>query len=383
MGRRANGEGSIDFVPSRNRYRASVSLPNGKRKQVYGRTRAEVAEKLTDLLKSVKDGLPVPSDRLTMGGYLDEWSAKHATKIRASTADRYARMLRVHVGPVIGSVKLSRLEPRDLDRVFATMHANGSAPATIRQARAIIGRALRDAERQGLVARNVAKLTDPPKVERREMECLNPEQARAFLTAAQDPGERFGALFVLAISHGLRLGELTGLRWDDLDLDAGTLTVRNQLQAVRGPQGETWKLVPPKTARSRRALALSTVATEALRAHRARQAEERLRMGPAWDDSWGLVFTNEIGRPVHPSNLTRRHFQPLLKRAELPRIRFHDLRHSAATLLLSAGEPVVAVSASLGHSQVSTTLNTYAHAMPEHLAQVATTVDRIFGTGTG
>lgn len=395
---RANGEGSIDWVESKGRYRARVSLPDGTRKAVYGTTRAEVASKLTELLKAVKDNVPIPSEQLTVGAYLGEWLDHHTPKIRTSTAERYRRMVEVHVVPAVGRLKLARLEARDLDRLFAAMSAEGKAPATVRQARAIVGRALRDAERQGMVARNVARLTDAPKVERSEMRCFDEEQANSFVDACA--GDRFEALFVLAVCHGLRIGELTGLRWPDVDLEAGTVTVRYQLQRlnprpVRDAKGKAgapeapgvtraagrWALVPPKTKRSRRAVRLSDVAIEALRNHRVRQAEERLKAGPAWDATWDLVFANEVGRPMSPQNLTRRHFHPVLQGAELPKIRLHDLRHTCATLQLREGVPVNVVSEGLGHEDVALTLNTYAHVLPDQQEGAARAVDAIFRRG--
>lgn len=376
---RANGEGSIDWVESKQRYRARVSLPDGTRKAVYGKTRAEVGAKLTELLKAAKDHLPVPSEVLTVSAYLSEWLATHGSTIRPSTAERYRGMVDLHVKPGIGRIRLARLEVRDLDRLFANMLASKLAPATVRQARAIVGRALRDAERKGLVARNVARLTTSVKVERQEMRCFDAEQARRFVAAAE--GERLGALLILTVCHGLRQGEVLGLRWEDVDLVVGTVTVRNQLQAIpkRGDEPRRWVLVPPKTQQSRRIVPLSSVAWDALRRHRAAQAEERMERGPAWDPSWNLVFANEVGRPIDHGNLQRRVFLPVLERAGLPVIRFHDLRHTAATLQLESGQSPHVVSGALGHNNVSTTMNVYAHVTQGQRADLARAVDGIFG----
>ncbi len=208
--------------------------------------------------------------------------------------------------------------------------------------------------------RNVADLVDPPKVQRQEMKVLSGEQARVLLETAK--GDRLEALYILAITTGMRQGELLALRWRDVDLEDGTLRVTATMQRIskRG-------ICPsePKTAGSRRQIALTGMAVSALRHHRNRQLEERLSAAVmAWQDN-DLVFCNHYGRPIESSNLTRRSFHPLLAKAGLPRIRFHDLRHTAATLLLRKRVPVKVVSEMLGHSQVGITLNIYAHVLPD------------------
>jgi integrase len=188
---------------------------------------------------------------------------------------------------------------------------------------------------------------------------------RRFLEASR--GTRFEALFVLAVTSGMREGELLGLRWRDLDLEASVLQVRHAMQRLNGK----WEFVEPKSAKSRRTIVLNGLAAEALRRHRTKQTAERLRNGPSWED-WDLVFANEIGKPMEVGNLTNRYFRPLLKLAGLPQIRFHDLRHSAATLMLGANVNVKIVSEMLGHAQSSFTMDRYQHvslAMQREAAQ--------------
>jgi integrase len=220
------------------------------------------------------------------------------------------------------------------------------------------------------VARNVADLVTPPRAERHEMQTLSPEQARAFLEAAQ--GDRFHALYVLALSTGMRQGELLALRWHDVGLETSTVQVTGSLQQVNGG----YVVTEPKTHSSRRRLVLTKSAIEALRLHRVAQAEERLRLGPAWEDN-DLVFANEIGGFVDASNLVRRSFLPLLRRADLPRVRFHDLRHSAATLLLGRGVHPKVVAEMLGHSQISVTLDLYSHVTPTMQQEAASVMDAV------
>jgi len=206
----------------------------------------------------------------------------------------------------------------------------------------ILHHALRDATRWNLVSRNVADLVTPPRKARHDFATLSPEQARRFLEAAK--GDRLEALYILALTTGMREGELFGLRWADVNFDAGALYLVKHL----------------KTSTSRRQVLLVDVAGEALIAHRLRQDEQRGQLGAAWDDQ-DLVFPNTVGRPLHPRNFLRRSFYPLLDRAGLPRIRFHDLRHSAATLLLGLGIHPKIVSELLGHSQIGITLDLYSH----------------------
>jgi integrase len=221
-----------------------------------------------------------------------------------------------------------------------------------------------------MVARNVAVLVSPPRVPRYEISPLSPAQARALLEAAT--GERFDALYVLALTTGMRLGELLGLRWRAVDLDGGMLQVHYTLLRLT----DGLQLREPKTPQSRRRIALTATAIAALRQHRSRQAAQRLRLGSVWDDR-DLVFPNEIGQPIEQSNLLRRSFWPLLEKAGLPRMRFHDLRHTCATLLLRQGVHVKVVSELLGHSSIKITLDIYSHVLPDMQQQAVSAMDTL------
>ena len=202
------------------------------------------------------------------------------------------------------------------------------------------------------------------------MQTLSPEQARQLLDTAA--GDRLGALYVLALSTGMRQGELLALHWENLDLDAASLQVRGTLRRVDGGLA----VLEPKTAASRRQITMPAAAVDALRRHRAAQNEERLRIGSAWHDN-DLVFANEIGRPIEPGNLVRRSFQALLAQAGLPRIRFHDLRHTAATLMLSRGVHSKIAAETLGHSRVGVTLDIYSHVTPTMQREAAAAMDEV------
>ena len=229
--------------------------------------------------------------------------------------------------------------------------------------------ALRTAERWGMVSRNVATLVDAPRVRRHEITPLTPEHAKTLIAASAD--DRHRALWITALGTGLRQGELLALRWEDVDLEAGRLRVRHSLANVDG----TLTLQEPKTDRSRRSLVLPESVTVALRAHRTRQKMDQLVAGSRWADS-GHVFATMLGRPHHAATITRC-FQAALDRAELPRVRFHDLRHSAATFLLAQGMTLEDVKNQLGHSTIVLTSNTYGHVLEQRKRQVAAAMDAV------
>ena len=230
----------------------------------------------------------------------------------SSRRDTYEQLVRLHLIPGLGRRRLAKLTPRDLQRFYADRVEAGCAPRSVGHMHRLLSSALKQAAEWGLVTQNVASLVHPPRPPRTPMRTLTATQASALLEAASD--HRLAALFVLALHTGMRKGELLGLRWSDVDLEAGTLHVQGSLQPVAGGRHE---IVEPKTASSRRRIDLGKEASAALRGHRARQAQERLRMGEAWDDL-GLVFTNEVGRPIHPSNFLQRDFRPIVAKASCP-----------------------------------------------------------------
>jgi integrase len=343
--RRCQGEGSI-YRRSDGRWAAVVDLgwQAGKRRRkfLYGRTRVEVARKLAVALKARQEGQVFADERTTVEQFLRAWLRTVAPSLRPRTWTRYEQLIRKHAIPYVGKLRLTKLDARHLEELYADRVRSGLSKTTVLQLHRILHHALRDATRWNLLSRNVSELVTPPHKARHDFATLSPEQARRFLDAAK--GDRLEALYVLALTTGMREGELFGLRWADVNFDAGALHLLKQL----------------KTSTSRRQVLLVDVATEALLAHRSRQDEERGQLGAAWDDQ-DLVFPNTVGRPLHPRNFLRRSFYPLLDRAGLPRIRFHDLRHSAATLLLGLGIHPKIVSELLGHSQVGITLDLYSH----------------------
>ena len=373
---RGKGEGSI-YQRKDGRWAASITIgwENGKRrrKAFYGKTRQAVATKLTTALKARQDGLPLPGERQTVGDYLDGWIEIVKPKLRPRTWARYESLIRIHAAPELGRLPLAKLGPNHLERLYAAKLVAGQSPASVRQLHAVLHRALKQAFRWGVVGRNVADLVSAPLVPRYESRALSPDEAKRLLDAAQ--GERLEAIYTVALTGGLRLGELLALRWADVDTDARTLRVTGTLQRTRG----CIEIAEPKTKQSRRRVELTTRAVDALRRHRAAQNAERLALGEAWLDR-GLVFCNERGDYLNDSHLRRRSFQPLLERAGLPRtFRFHDLRHSAATLLLGMGTHPKVVSAMLGHSSIAITLDLYSHVTPTMGREAAVAMDAALG----
>ena len=362
--RRANAEGSIRRRED-GRWEARITS-EGRRRSFYGPTRESVHRKLTAALRAAQDGVPVPPQQATLAGFWRTWLPSVKTTIRPATWRRYEQLGRVHILPLLGRVRLVKLSPQHVGLLHERMLAVGISPTTVHHAHMLLHRALEDAVRWGALSRNVVGLVHPPRMAETELRTLTPSQVRALCAAAV--GDRFEALFVVAVTTGLRQGELLALRWRDVNLEAATLQVTGTLTR----DGQGLAVTAPKTARSRRQVVLSPPSVAALIRHRSLQAEERERMGPIWVDQ-DLVFPNVIGGPMQRDHLVRRHFVPLLRRAGLPTVRFHDLRHTAATLLLGGGVHPKIAAEMLGHTTVAITLNRYSHVtetMQREAAQV-------------
>ena len=375
MSRRGNGEGSV-YQRSDGKWCAAVTVEGGRRRVLYGRTRQEAADKLTDALRARKDGTLTTGSRVTVAIYLDEW-LRDVVKpsVRPWTYRGYEVLVRLHIVPEIGRVRLDKLTPAHVQGLVNRKREAGLSPKTVQYMRGVLRTALNRALRWGLATRNVADLVDGPKVGRHEIQPFSPAEARAFLDAVR--GDRLEALYSVALTMGLRQGEALGLRWEDVGLEAGTLHVRHQLQRVDGQLQQ----VPVKTARSRRTLAMPPSIVGSLREHRRRLVEDRLLAGSRWRET-GYVFTTSIGTPLEARNVVRS-FKAILARPGLPGVRFHDLRHSCATLLLVQGVSPRVVMEILGHSQISLTMNTYSHVVPELQREAAARLDALLRQRSG
>jgi integrase len=364
MGKNGNGEGSI-YEHRRNGkkvgYRGAYTVHTAegpKRRYVSGKTREEVRRKLNKAMADRDGGLVFDAGNLTVGEYLERWLKDSVTgTVRQSTYERYEYAVRPHIKPALGRIELKGLTPAHVRRFYREKLEAGLAPATVHKMHVVLHKALDQAVADGLIPRNATDALKLPRIHQDEIDPLTAEEAGRLIQAAR--GDRLGALYTLAIHTGLRQGELLALKWEDLDLEAGTLRVRRTLTRAGGKHA----LAEPKTKKSRRTVRLTAGAAAALRTHLQRQMDEMERLGSLYRTG-GLVFANEIGGIINPSNLRNRSFARLLKRAGLSKIRFHDLRHTCATLLLSENVNPKIVSEMLGHASIAITLDTYSHVLP-------------------
>jgi integrase len=307
----------------------------------------------------------------TTQAYLLEWLETVRPQLRPRTWQRYEELIRLHALATLGRVQVAQLGPERIQLCLTEALQKGLSPTTVGHLHAVLHRALAQAERWGVIARNPAALVDPPRMVRREMQTFSPAQVRTLLATAR--GDRLEAVWVLAVTTGMRQGELLALHWREVDLDTGRLAVTGSLQRIRGA-GLT--ITEPKTLRSRRQVILTPIAVSALQQHWKAQRRELEIAGDQWRDS-DLVFTNVVGGPLQRDHVVKRNFDPLLVRAGLPRIRFHDLRHTAATLMLSQGvHPKVAADL-LGHATVGITLDLYSHSTEAMHQEAARAIEKL------
>jgi integrase len=337
---------------------AVVDLPvdptTGKRRQkrVTARTKKDVEARAAELIEKSRTGF-VDAGKVTVREFFEHWLETTAPTLRPVTQRRYRDLARLHIVGVIGNTPLSKLTAADVQRLYADRLARLS-PTTVRYIHAVLHHALDDAVKWGLLFRNVSDAVDPPKKARNEMRIWSAEQVGCVLRAAVD--DPLEALWRLAIYTGMRRGELLALKWADLDLDAGALFVQRSLS-----RGHTSRLEEgePKSQSGRRRIALSPSVVESLKRRRVRQLEHRLAVDEIYEDR-GYVFANDTGGYLHTNTLYRR-FHDLITRADVPVIRFHDLRHTSATLLLAEGVHGKIVQERLGHANIAMTLDLYSH----------------------
>lgn len=353
--------------------RYTVQAADGpKRKTIYGKTYKEVEKALTAARADADKGLVYDAGKLTVGEYLSLW-LKDSVKdtVRQRTYEGYEHMVDRHISPAIGRVKLSGLTPAHVRGLYRQKLDSGLSPRTVLYAHTTLNKALSQAVADGLIPRNVCAAVKAPQPRKAEIRPLNREQVRTLLDTIRD--DKLEAVLTVAVSAGLREGELLALKWEDVDLDTGKLQVRRTLSEARS--GRIFEAPKSGTGRSIR---LTQKAIQALRTHRKRQLEERMERGELWEDH-GLVFPSEIGTPMGARNLQRA-FKIRLKRAGLPQTtRFHDLRHTCATLLLKQGVNPKFVQELLGHADIALTLNVYSHVLPDMGDAAAGAMDDALG----
>jgi integrase len=358
----------------------------GKRRQLWRSVRGTKRDAEATLLHVLHErnlGIDAPPAKLTVAEYLTRWLNDYVrTNVSPSTVLPYSTCVHRHLTPALGAIPLTKLRPQHIQQYYSQAlrdgrsdgRGGGLSPTTVLYHHRVLREALQHAVRWQLLARNPADAVDPPRAERREIGTLNAEEVRRLLLAAEETPH--GALVHLAAMTGMRRGELLGLRWRDVDLDGATLHVRQTLKRL---PGNRLGYGPPKTHRSSRPVALSPETVRSLRAHRSRQAEDRLKLGPAYQDD-DLVFATAVGTPIDPSNLHRA-WKQIVGRAGLAGVRFHDLRHAHATIMLTEGVHPKIVSERLGHATIGITLDTYSHVLPGLQAEAAAVLDRVFGSG--
>jgi integrase len=337
---------------------SGAALADGPDGGCIGRRKAEAA--LTEALERVRTGIWANPGRKSVGEYLEDWLTAVRPSLRSSTATSYDHTLRKWVIPRIGHLRLGALSSAKLSALYGELLRSGRhdgkaglSARSVAYTHRIGTHALKDAVSWGLLTRNPAAHVDPPRVARPEMHVWSQPEVRRFLASVAD--DRLYALWAILLATGLRRGEALGLRWDDVDLDRRRLSIQRAVTVV------DYEIVvsEPQTTRGRRSVSIDPTTAAVLAAHRKRQLEDRLAWGPAWQDS-GYVFTTEDGRVLHRQRVTQI-FKRLASEAGLPPIRLHDLRHTAATLALTAGIHPKVVSERLGHATVGITLDTYSH----------------------
>ena len=350
-----------------------VDQATGKRRQPQRsyKTKREAEAGMAQWLVEIERGIAVATSRMTTKEYMAFWldtSARH--RVRATTLESYEQKIRLYIAPALGTTPLQRLTPAQIQAFYNALLTGDTtgardvvAPRTVRYVHAILHRALKEALSLGLVSRNVTEAVAPPKAPRPPIKSWDVADVRRFLTVAEPDG--YSPVWLIALHTGMRRGELLGLRWQDVDARAGVLHVRQGVVFV----GSELRMSEPKTASGRRTIALDPPCVQALHEHRQRQTERRLRRGPEWRDH-DLVFANDLGGPIDPSNLYHR-FVKLVKAAGVPRISFHGMRHTHATLLMKHGAHPKVASERLGHANITLTLQTYSHVLPQMRQEAA------------
>lgn len=377
--RRGHGEGSIYQRASDGLWVGSLNLGwvDGKRKRkyVYGKTQAEVREQLAQFTNDRDRGLTVPTERMTVEDFLERWLHDSVEGRGApGTVTAYTTVVRRHIVPVLGRKPLAKLTAQDVHALIRDRERTGLSARTVRQILVIFRMALKQAVLWDLIPRNVATLVSPPKSRPFEATALDAEQITRFLDKSQT--HRLHALFALAVMLGPRHGELLGLKWSDVDCDTAQIHIRRSLTRV----GKGFELHEPKTASSKRTIAIPPSIVVAMREHRSHQLQERLRAGGRWVAN-DLVFCSGIGTPLD-DRLLRREFRAVLESADLPLIRFHDLRHTAITAMIQQGVPPHVVAKIVGHTTITMTLGTYAKVVGTTMRDAANVLEAAYGGAT-
>ncbi|WP_137686224.1 site-specific integrase [Thermosporothrix hazakensis] len=359
------------YDKDRDRWIVAISHAPGRRKKYSFKTRSEAIKKKNELLRELEMGMLATGPQRKLGEYIEDWIDNvHKDKLRVSSYVKYKKLIK-YIVKELGHVSIQKLSPEQVQRFYAKMSREGLSSKTVHSIHGVLHLALENAVRWGYVARNVCDLVSPPRIVSREAVTLTLEQAHALFEKAKE--YRLEVLLVMAVVTGMRRGELLGLRWADIDFANSILSVRRTVDYIAH---YGYVETEPKTKASRRQIALPSFLLRMLQEHRVKQLEQRLKQGDKWKDQ-DLVFPNLQGG-YYSSRYLLKVFQKILQDAKLPHMHFHDLRHSAATLLLSMGVNMKVIQALLGHSNVSITLGLYSHLLPSMQIEVTEKWDTIF-----
>jgi integrase len=345
-------------------------LTNGKRKSIskqFRGTKKDAEKFLTAWFRDMDRGVFIEPSRQTLNEHFNNFLEIIKSRVAEQTFNSYEMILRVHIRPKIGELKLTNIKILTVQKVYSEMQVKGLSPRTVRYAHSVFSMALSKAVELGYIVNNPCNYAELPRQNKKETKAFSPEQAQNFLQAAKD--DRHGLIFEIALSSGMRPEEYLSLCWKDIDFEKGTATVQ---RALVWRKGGGFKFAEPKTAKSRRTVPLPKSILPRLKEHKRQQLEQRLKIGAAYEKH-DLVFASAVGKPLHYRNLTQRHYEKILERAGMKGTGFvlYSLRHSCATLLLSAGENPKIVAERLGHTSVKMTLDTYSHVLPD-MQQAAT-----------
>ncbi len=368
-GRAASGDGSIrkkivkkngkEYTYWEGRYTCGFDPRTGRQKQhsISGKTQAEVAQKLREVTAEIGQGTFKEACKLTVGEWLDIWSTDYLGRVKPRTVESYRCQIKNHIQPGLGAVKMESLNAPTIQHFYNDLGKKRLAPKTVKIIHGVLHKALQQAVAIGYLRMNPSDVCILPRVAKKDIKPLDDDSIREFLKEIH--GHRFELLYLVTLFTGMREGEVLGLAWDRVDFDKGTVLIDQQLLITKDETGKRgYSLVPLKNDKWRRITPADFV-MELLHRQRSRQAEWRLRAGPAWEDS-GLVFTNELG--AHLSTYTVYHnYKQIVAAIGLPEARFHDLRHSYAVAAIKSGDDIKTVQGNLGHATASFTLDVYGH----------------------
>ena len=369
--RRGNHEGSI-YQRSDGSWRGQITLAGG-RLSFAAKKRAEVVTWLKEIGTQADRGLTPNIAKTTFGNFLEEWLETAKARITFETWRSYNQLIRDYISPSLGAVTLRELTPIHIQRLYNHQIEQGVGKRTVQKTHAVIRASLNKAEKLGIIPNNPSNATDPPKPDSREMKFLSESEANHLLATAEELGDANFALFYVALVTGMRQGELLALHWPEVDFARGILHVKYSLKRVPGKGLESKK---PKTKSSVRSITIGSDTSNVLKQQQERLHQIQKNLGTTWHEL-GYVFPAGDGLPMEPA-VAYRSFQQLLKKAGLPKIRFHDLRHTAASLMLAHGVDVLVASKRLGHAKPSITLDFYGHILPHFQSEAAEVLERIF-----